>query len=278
MPTDPCEPEGRDRRVGIGEPPLRNDARGRRRRRRNPGRGARYRAWGTRCSTRSSFRWRTRTRGTTSARHGQGVREVRRRPGARRAATGPVPGRLPQPGRLHEGTSRPRSDPADRIPSGVIPGFQNFTGTAPADMLRLNMAIPPVNSPNRSGILGGDLAGFPNGRRPQDDVVASSCGRSPGRRSPAWIPASHPTRRLRSSRMGPRRATIPLLSRARSLPRLARGRVRQHPSRRRVSWAVVTVARAGTSPKGSGPLDGPGAHDGLMLDIGADTGALVPRR
>src|SRR6478736_1805204 len=58
------------------------------------------------------------------------------------------------------------------IPSGVIAGFQNFTGTAPADMLRLNIAIPPVNSPNPFGILGGDLAGFPNGRRPQDDVVA----------------------------------------------------------------------------------------------------------
>jgi hypothetical protein len=39
-------------------------------------------------------------------------------------------------------------------------------------MLRLNMAIPPTGSPNRFGILGGDLAGFPNGRRPQDDVVA----------------------------------------------------------------------------------------------------------
>ena len=58
------------------------------------------------------------------------------------------------------------------IPNGVIGGFQNFTGTAAADMLRLNIAIPPVNSPNPFGILGGDLAGFPNGRRPQDDVVA----------------------------------------------------------------------------------------------------------
>ena len=58
------------------------------------------------------------------------------------------------------------------IPDGIIPGFQNFTGSAPADMLRLNTAIPPTSSPNRFGILGGDLAGFPNGRRPQDDVVA----------------------------------------------------------------------------------------------------------
>jgi hypothetical protein len=38
-------------------------------------------------------------------------------------------------------------------------------------MLRLNMAIPPTSSPNRLGVLGGDLAGFPNGRRYGDDVL-----------------------------------------------------------------------------------------------------------
>jgi hypothetical protein len=58
------------------------------------------------------------------------------------------------------------------IPSGLINGFQNFTGPDPADMLRLNMAIPPASDPNIYGILGGDLAGYPNGRRVQDDVVA----------------------------------------------------------------------------------------------------------
>ena len=30
------------------------------------------------------------------------------------------------------------------IPAGLIPGFQNFTGTTQADLLRLNMAIPPA--------------------------------------------------------------------------------------------------------------------------------------
>ena len=38
-------------------------------------------------------------------------------------------------------------------------------------MLRLNVAIPPASSPNPLGLLGGDLAGFPNGRRVADDVV-----------------------------------------------------------------------------------------------------------
>jgi hypothetical protein len=58
------------------------------------------------------------------------------------------------------------------IPTGVVPGFQNFTGTTQADLLRLNVAIPPAASPNILGILGGDLAGFPNGRRVTDNVVA----------------------------------------------------------------------------------------------------------
>ncbi|GAA1629862.1 DUF4331 domain-containing protein [Nonomuraea maheshkhaliensis] len=41
----------------------------------------------------------------------------------------------------------------------------------PSEMLRLNMSVPPSKSPNRLGVLGGDLAGFPNGRRLADDVV-----------------------------------------------------------------------------------------------------------
>ena len=57
------------------------------------------------------------------------------------------------------------------IPSGIIGGFQNFTGPKPADVLRLNMAIAPTASPNIKGLLGGDLAGYPNGRRVADDVV-----------------------------------------------------------------------------------------------------------
>ena len=57
------------------------------------------------------------------------------------------------------------------IPSGLITGFQNFTGPTQADLLRLNMAIPPAGSPKNTGLLGGDIAGFPNGRRVFDDVA-----------------------------------------------------------------------------------------------------------
>jgi hypothetical protein len=58
------------------------------------------------------------------------------------------------------------------LPSGIVPGFQNFTGPTLADMLRLNVAIRPTAKPSPLGILGGDLAGFPNGRRVADDVVS----------------------------------------------------------------------------------------------------------
>ena len=65
------------------------------------------------------------------------------------------------------------------IPPGILPNFRNDTGPVLADLLRLNMAIPPSANPNRLGIVAGllgngqspDLAGFPNGRRPLDDTI-----------------------------------------------------------------------------------------------------------
>jgi Domain of unknown function (DUF4331) len=72
--------------------------------------------------------------------------------------------------------SKPRADLEaillTGIPSGIITGFQNYTGATQADFLRLNMAIPPSSNPNILGVIGGDLAGFPNGRRVFDDIVA----------------------------------------------------------------------------------------------------------
>ena len=38
-------------------------------------------------------------------------------------------------------------------------------------MLRLNVAVPPTASPNALGVVGGDLAGYPNGRRVTDDIT-----------------------------------------------------------------------------------------------------------
>lgn len=58
------------------------------------------------------------------------------------------------------------------IPEGLIDGFQNSAGDVRADVLRLNTAIAPAKKENRFGLLGGDLAGYPNGRRVRDDVVS----------------------------------------------------------------------------------------------------------
>ena len=52
------------------------------------------------------------------------------------------------------------------------PNYTTFLSDGkPHEMLRLNVAIPPSSSPSRLGLLGGDAAGFPNGRRVFDDVV-----------------------------------------------------------------------------------------------------------
>ena len=74
--------------------------------------------------------------------------------------------------------AKPRKDLAaillTGIPAGVVPGFQNYTGPVQADMLRLNVAVPPTPeaTQNPIGLVAGDPAGFPNGRRPGDDVTA----------------------------------------------------------------------------------------------------------
>jgi hypothetical protein len=67
-----------------------------------------------------------------------------------------------------------------------VPGL-NFTGNTRADLLRLNVGIAPtapVGAGNRLGVLAGDFAGFPNGRRLEDDVTdidlrAFACGYGP---------------------------------------------------------------------------------------------------
>jgi len=47
----------------------------------------------------------------------------------------------------------------------------NNTGSHHAEMLRLNTSIPPSAHPNPLGVLGGDNAGFPNGRRLADNAT-----------------------------------------------------------------------------------------------------------
>ncbi|MDQ3011251.1 MAG: DUF4331 domain-containing protein, partial [Acidobacteriota bacterium] len=64
----------------------------------------------------------------------------------------------------------PRNDLAMIYATG-IPGANFLSDGKPHEMERLNVAVPPSANPNRLGVLGNDLAGFPNGRRVTDDVV-----------------------------------------------------------------------------------------------------------
>ncbi|HEV2271252.1 MAG TPA: DUF4331 domain-containing protein [Steroidobacteraceae bacterium] len=66
----------------------------------------------------------------------------------------------------------PRNDLVAIFLTGVK-GLNQPMNVHPAEMLRLNTSIAPTPPASQSdlGVLGGDTAGFPNGRRPFDDVV-----------------------------------------------------------------------------------------------------------
>ena len=66
----------------------------------------------------------------------------------------------------------PRNDLVQVFLTGV-PGLNRPNNVKAAEMLRLNTSVPPVPAAaqNPIGVLAGDLAGFPNGRRVGDDVV-----------------------------------------------------------------------------------------------------------
>lgn len=69
-------------------------------------------------------------------------------------------------------TNFPRNDLVAAFLTG-LPGLNQPQNVKPAEMLRLNTSIAPTpkGSQNRLGAAVGDPAGFPNGRRPGDDVV-----------------------------------------------------------------------------------------------------------
>jgi hypothetical protein len=66
----------------------------------------------------------------------------------------------------------PRQDLVAAFLTGVT-GLNQPPGVRASEMLRLNTAIAPraAAAQSRLGALGGDRSGFPNGRRPGDDVV-----------------------------------------------------------------------------------------------------------
>ena len=69
-------------------------------------------------------------------------------------------------------TNFPRNDLVTAFLTGVK-GLNQPVKVTPSEMLRLNTSIAPVamGAQKRLGVIDGDNAGFPNGRRPGDDVV-----------------------------------------------------------------------------------------------------------
>ena len=91
-------------------------------------------------------------------------------------------------------TNFPRTDLVTTFLTGIS-GVNQPANVVASEMLRLNTAIPPTAyaNQNRLGLLGGllgpapqDLAGYPNGRRPNDDDPASARPRA--RRCPGAAP------------------------------------------------------------------------------------------
>lgn len=69
-------------------------------------------------------------------------------------------------------TNFPRTDLVTVFLKGIA-GLNQPKNVVPSEMLRLNTSIAPTNqaAQNPLGVAAGDNAGFPNGRRPADDVV-----------------------------------------------------------------------------------------------------------
>jgi len=75
-------------------------------------------------------------------------------------------------GALDNANETGRADLVAILLTGV-PGV-NYTGPRKADLLRLNTSFAPtgaVGTGNRLGLLAGQFAGYPNGRRLEDDIV-----------------------------------------------------------------------------------------------------------
>jgi hypothetical protein len=64
-----------------------------------------------------------------------------------------------------------RTDIVQALLTGVPGLTQIGSDPVPADTLKLNLGVPPAAAENRFGVLAGDTAGFPNGRRLADDVT-----------------------------------------------------------------------------------------------------------
>jgi hypothetical protein len=64
-----------------------------------------------------------------------------------------------------------RTDIVQALLTGLPGKTQIGKNPVPADTLKINLGVPPSATPSSLGVLGGDLQGFPDGRRLADDVT-----------------------------------------------------------------------------------------------------------
>ena len=176
------------------------------------------------------------------------------------------------------------------IPSTVVPGFAgNYTGATQADMLRLNVSIPPTPTHKFSnlGLIGGDVAGFPNGRRVQDDVATIELRAIAGATlplvDPTYVPDGPPAQspwaspQVRRTRQRMGRRTISRASRTLGFPTV--GTLLTRRPRSRVELETMTSTHH--HPEGHGHTHarekrpGPSDAGSVVLDIGPGAGAAV---
>ena len=165
------------------------------------------------------------------------------------------------------------------IPSGIVPGFQNNTGSTLADQLRLNMAVPPTKKPNPGGLAFGDAAGYPErppaGRRRCDDRPA--CGRRSA--------LSADRQDLQGRRGGVARQRRPRLEQHRlpvelPLPRDAGERVRHQAAggvamEPAMHTATIEHSHGGPAHSHEVGIGTPASSASVALDIGGGRGALI---
>ena len=151
-----------------------------------------------------------------------------------------------------------------------MPGFQNYTGATQADLLRLNLADPADGrSPNPIGLVAGDPAGFPNGRRIVDDVVAIELRAVAGATIPLVDPSYTPDGARRAAHRTAR--ATPTLALLATLPLPGQPR-RRLPERARHAGGLTRRERKRCMATAENPHAGQGP---VLLDIGGDIGALV---
>lgn len=83
---------------------------------------------------------------------------------------------VPNPNKTEKGANRPDLvsvflTGVDGLNASTMNKDAAAASIKPSEMLRLNLGIEPASNPNRLGVVGGDTAGFPNGRRLNDDIV-----------------------------------------------------------------------------------------------------------